>query len=69
MRCLAVETGDSVLTWCSCLDMLRKNVGFHHLGASSERSVGLPCMMPIARVSLGRVVVTTFSNTLLAISI
>jgi len=49
--------------------MLRKNVGFHHLGASSERSVGLPCMMPIARVSLGRVVVTTFSNTLLAISI
>ena len=68
MRGLTVEAGDSIPISSSCQEILRKNVGFHHLGALSKRPVGLPCMMPIARVLLGRVVVTTFNNALRAIS-
>lgn len=68
MRCLAIETGDGVLILHSCLEMLRKNVGFHHLGASNKRPVGLRCMMPIADVSLGHVVGTTVSKMLRTIS-
>jgi hypothetical protein len=68
MHCLTVEPGDNVLILFLCREILGKNVGFHRLGASSKRPVGLPCMMPIARVLLGRVVVTTFNNTLRVIS-